>query len=166
MHASSQGLLLIVMLAVLALFYAGRYVKSKPRETPEGVAFGYKPLVLWTRAIALPLYVAFFVYPMWTAHRSVPPWVPLLLFGVIMLALYQLPGTILLTPMGVEQRFWLRKPKNILYGEVMALQALQFGRVTRVLGDNRVSITHTQNHAGAEEFRREMERRTGKRVVA
>ena len=166
MRANSQGLLLIVMLAVLALFYAGRYVKGTPRESSDGLAFGFKPLVVWTRAIALPLYIGFFAYPAWSAHRSLPAWLPLLFFAVVMLALYQLPGTILLTPMGVEQRFWLRKPKSILYGEVMAIQAVQFGRMTRVLGDNRVSITHTQNHAGADEFRAEMGRRTGKRVTA
>lgn len=165
MHANSQGLLFIVMVAVLALFYAGRYVKGRPRETDEGLAFPLKPMVVWTRAIALPLYIGLFVYPSWKAQHGVPGWLLVMFFGVVMLALYQLPGTILLTPMAVEQRFWLRKPKSIPYGEVTAVQAMQFGRMTRVLGANSVLITHTQNHAGAAEFRAELERRTGKRVV-
>ncbi len=166
MHGSSQGVLLVVMLAVLALFYAGRYVKGYPRETPEGLAFPFKSMVIWTRAIALPLYIGFFVYPSWQARRGVPPWLLLLFFAVVMVALYQLPGTIVLTAIGVEQRFWLRKPKVILYGEVMAVQAVQFGRMTRVLGDNRTSITHTQNHVAAAVFRKQIERHTGKRVIA
>lgn len=165
MHANSQGLLFIVMMAVLALFYAGRYVQGKPRERAEGLAFPLKPMVVWTRAVALPLYIGFFVYPSWKAQRGVPPWLLLMFFAVVMLALYQLPGTILLTPMAVEQRFWLRKAKSIAYGEVQAVQAMQFGRMTRVVGGDRVVITHTQNHAGAAEFRAEMERRTGSRVV-
>jgi hypothetical protein len=37
--------------------------------------------------------------------------------------------------------------------------------MTRVLGDNRVSITHTWNHSGSDQFRKELERRTGKRVI-
>ena len=35
--------------------------------------------------------------------------------------------------------------------------------MTRVLGDNRVKITHTSNHCAAVEFQQEIERRTGKR---
>ncbi len=48
----------------------------------------------------------------------------------------------------------------------MAIQAMQSGRMTRVLGDNRVKITHTSNHCAAVEFQQEIERRTGKRVIA
>jgi hypothetical protein len=35
----------------------------------------------------------------------------------------------------------------------------------QVLGDNRVRITHTSNHSASAEFRQEIERRTGKRVI-
>ena len=47
----------------------------------------------------------------------------------------------------------------------MAIHAVQGGRMTQVLGDNRVKITHTSNHSAAEEFRQELERRTGKRLT-
>jgi hypothetical protein len=77
-----------------------------------------------------------------------------------------MPGTIALTPTAVIQRFWFRPSKTIQYNEVMAIQSAQSGRITRVLGDNRVGITHTSNHCAAEEFRKELERRTGKRVIA
>ena len=81
-----------------------------------------------------------------------------------MFGVYQLPGTIVLTPTAVVQRFWLRAQKTIAYGEVMVIQAVQAGRITRVLGDNRVTITHTYNHSAAAEFREEIARRTGKQV--
>jgi hypothetical protein len=42
---------------------------------------------------------------------------------------------------------------------------MQGGRMTSVLGDNRVKITHTSNHSAATEFQQELERRTGKRVI-
>ena len=71
-----------------------------------------------------------------------------------------------LTPMAITQRFWFQPSKTIQYSEVMAIQAMQGGRMTRVLGDNRVKITHTSNHCAAMEFQQEIERRTGKRVVA
>jgi hypothetical protein len=47
----------------------------------------------------------------------------------------------------------------------MSIQMVGAGRMTRVLGDNRVSITHTWNHSGATEFVKELERRTGKRAI-
>jgi hypothetical protein len=76
-----------------------------------------------------------------------------------------MPGTIALTPTAVMQRFWFRPSKQIQYNEVMAVQSAQGGRITRVLGDNRVQISHTSNHSAAAEFQQELERRTGKRVT-
>jgi hypothetical protein len=63
------------------------------------------------------------------------------------------------------QHFWLRKTKAMRYDEVTSAQIIGAGRMTRVLGDNRVSITHTWNHSASDEFRKELERRTGKRVL-
>jgi IS5 family transposase len=76
-----------------------------------------------------------------------------------------MPGTITLTPTAITQNFWFQPSKAIQYNEVMAIQAMQGGRMTRVLGDNRVRITHTSNHCAATEFQQEIARRTGKRVV-
>jgi hypothetical protein len=98
-------------------------------------------------------------------HGSVG--VSLLFFAAaVAFILMQVPGTITLTPTAITQRFWFRQSKIIQYNEVMAIQAAQGGRITRVLGDNRVKITHTLNHSAAKEFRQELERRTGKRVIA
>ena len=91
--------------------------------------------------------------------------IALLLVAVIAIGVMQMPGTITLTPMAVTQRFWLQPSKSIQYNEVMAIQAMQGGRMTRVLGDNRVKITHTSNHCAAEEFQKELERRTGKKLI-
>ena len=165
MQADFKTLQLVTLATLFALLYAGRMVKGSPRETPEGLAFPLKPLVLWGRAIVLPLYFALFAWPMWKAQHHLPAWLPLLIVALLVLILSQMPGTIVLTPTGLVQKFWLRGTKAITYPEVMSVQSVGAGRMTRVLGDNRVSITHTWNHSGAAEFVKELERRTGKRVV-
>jgi hypothetical protein len=151
-------------LAVL-LLYGSRLTKGSVVQTPDGLAFRIKPLFAWARAIALPAYILFFVYMMSMQKQPVPWWMALLFIAAIVVGVMQMPGTITLTPMAITQRFWFQPSKTIQYNEVMTIQAMQGGRMTRVLGDNRVNITHTSNHCAAEEFRQELERRTGKRVV-
>ena len=165
MQLDFKTLQLLTLAVLFALLYAGRMVKGSPRETPEGLAFPLKPIVLWSRAVILPLYFALFAWPLWKSGQHIPLWLPVLLLALAFFVLYQMPGTIVLTPTALLQRFWLRGSKTIQYGEVMSIQLIGAGRMTRVLGDNRVSITHTWNHCAAEQFRRELERRTGKRVI-
>jgi hypothetical protein len=165
MTVDLRTLQLITLAALFAMLYAGRMVKGKPRETSEGLAFPLKPLVVWSRAIVLPLYFGLFAWPAWKDHHNIPAWFVLLILALIGLVLYQMPGTIVLTPTALIQRFWLRGTKTIQYHEVMCIQLIGGGRMTRVLGDNRVSITHTWNHSAPEEFRQALERRTGKRVI-
>jgi hypothetical protein len=90
----------------------------------------------------------------------------LIFVAAIVLAVVQMPGTITLTPSAITQRFWFQPLKTIQYNEVMAIQAAQAGRMTHVLGDNRVKINHTANHSASTEFRQELEHRTGKRLIA
>lgn|SRR4051794_2196963 len=165
MQLDFKTLQLFTLAALFALLYAGRMVKGSPRETTEGLAFPLKPIVVWSRAIILPLYFALFAWPLWKSQQHVPLWLPIFLLALAALVLYQMPGTIVLTPTALVQRFWLRGNKTIQYNEVMSIQLIGAGRMTRVLGDNRVSITHTWNHSAAEQFRKELERRTGKRVI-
>lgn len=165
MRTDFQTLQLATLAALFALLYAGRMVKGSPRETPEGLAFPLKPLVLWGRAVVLPLYFALFAWPMWKATHHLPVWLPLLIVALLALVLSQMPGTIVMTPTGLVQRFWLRATKTIAYPEIMTIQLTGAGRMTRVLGDNRVSITHTWNHCASAEFIKELERRTGKRAI-
>jgi hypothetical protein len=166
MHLDPQTLRAAGLIAVIIFLYAGRMTKGIAKETPEGLVFGMKPLVLWTRKIAFPLYFAIIAYPIFVQHRAIPIWVPLILFAAAVFTAYQLPGTILLTPTAIIQRFWLRADKTIHYHEVMAIQSIQAGRITRVLGDNRVSILHNTAHSDPTRFRAELERRTNKRVSA
>jgi hypothetical protein len=102
---------------------------------------------------------------MWKAAAHPPKFLPVLIVALAALILSQMPGTIVLTPNGLVQRFWLRSSKAIAYSEVMSIQAIGAGRMVRVLGDNRVSITHTWNHSASAEFVAELERRTGKRAL-
>ena len=99
-------------------------------------------------------------------RRLAPGTAALLFVAAIAVGVMQMPGTITLTPVAITQSFWFQPSKAIQYNEVMTIQAMQGGRMTRVLGDNRVTITHTSNHCAAIEFQREIERRTGKRVIA
>lgn len=160
-----KTLQLLTLAVLFALIYAGRLSKGSPKETAEGLAFPLKPLVLWSRALVLPVYFALLVLPLWKTHQHIPFWLPLMFLALLTLVLFQMPGTIVFTPTGLLQRFWLRKDKSMRYDEIMNAQAIGAGRMTRVLGDNRVSITHTWNHSGSAQFRKELELRTGKRVL-
>ncbi|HMF53876.1 MAG TPA: hypothetical protein VK593_05970 [Edaphobacter sp.] len=160
-----KTLQLLTLAALFALIYAGRFVKGRPKETSEGLAFPLKPLVLWSRAIVLPIYFGLLVWPLWKTHQHIPFWFPLMFLALFGLVLFQMPGTIVFTPTALVQHFWLRGDKSMRYDEIMNAQIIGAGRMTRVLGDNRVSITHTWNHSGADQFRKEIEQRTGKRVL-
>jgi hypothetical protein len=167
MHIDPQ-VLRAVAFSVIFLFIVGsRFTTGSARQTPDGVVFGIKPVIAWSRAIFLPAAIVFFLYALMTNHHGPAPWWVILLFvAAIVVIVLQMPGTITLTPTAVTQRFWFRSSKAIQYNEVMAIQAAPGSRTTRVLGDNRVRITHTLNHSAAKEFQQELERRTGKRVVA
>jgi hypothetical protein len=166
MHFDPRTLRAVAIGLVLLLLYGSRLTKGSVVETAEGLAFRIKPLFAWSRAIALPAYILFFLYIMTTQKQHVHWWMALLFLAAIAVGVMQMPGTITLTPMAVTQRYWFQPSKAIQYNEVMAIQAMQGGRMTRVLGDNRVKITHTSNHCAALEFQHEIERRTGKRVIA
>jgi hypothetical protein len=156
----------VQMLALVAVFlavYSGRVVRGSAKETAEGIEFGMKPMVTYARLLALPIYFVALFYPLWTQHK-LPVWVPVLIVALAALILFQMPGTIVLTPDAVIQKFWLRGTKRIQYNEVMAMQASGGGRMTRVLGDNRVNITHTWNHADTDRFREEITKRTGRKL--
>ena len=165
MHTDLRNLQIAAMVIVFALLFAARLVKGHPRQTPEGLAFPLKPLVIFSRAVALPLYFLLFAYPLWISRQSIPVWLLVLLLVALLFGLYQYPGTIVLTPAAVVQRFWFRAQKTITYPEIMTVTAARGGAVTTVLGDNRVTITHTFNHAGSAEFRAELARLSGKSLV-
>ena len=152
------------MVAVFVLLYAARATKGTARATAAGLAFPLKPLVVFSRAIALPLYFFLFAYPLWISRQSIPPWLLILLLVVTLFALFQLPGTIVLTRTAVVQRFWLRASKSIPYPEILGVAASPTGAVTRILGSNRTAITHTFNHSASAQFREELGRRTGKKI--
>jgi hypothetical protein len=142
---------------VFLMLYGGRLSKGSVKETAEGPAFTIKPLFAVARAIVLPAYLLFFVYLLMSHKQPVPWWMALLFVAALVLGVSQMPGTIVLTPTAITQRFWFRP--------LMSLHAVQGGRMIQVLGDNRVRITHTSNHSASAEFRQEIERRTGKRVI-
>ncbi len=165
MHLDPRTLRAVAIGLVLLLLYGSRLTKGSVVQTAEGLAFRIKPLFAWSRAIALPAYILFFLYIMTMQKQPIPWWMALLFVAAIAVGVMQMPGTITLTPMAITQSFWFQPSKTIQYNEVMAIQAMQGGRMTRILGDNRVKITHTSNHCAAKEFQQELERRAGKRVI-
>jgi len=165
MHLDPRILRALAVGAAVLFLFGSRLSKGSVVQTPEGLAFRIKPLFAWVRAIALPAYILFFVHFMVVQKRPITWWMGLLFIAAIAFGVMQIPGTITLNPTGVTQRFWFQPSKAIQYNEIMAIQSMQGGRMTRVLGDNRVKIIHTSNHSAAEEFRQELEHRTGKRVT-
>jgi hypothetical protein len=159
-----QTLRIGIVLLLAVLLYGSRMTKGTAKTTPEGLSFGMKLFVVVTRLIALAVYVGFYFYTVRTAQHPLPIWVPSLFVVIVLFAALQLPGTIVLGPESLTQKFWLRAAKTIRYDEVMAITSLTAGRAIRVVGDNRVVITHTNNYAAAEEFKAEMTRRTGKPI--
>ncbi len=149
------------MVAVFALLILTRASKGRARQTPTGLAFPLKPLVIFARAIALPLYFLLFAYPLWISRQSIPAWLLLLLLVATVLGLFQLPGTIRLTPAAVTQTFWLRASKSIPYPEIVGIAAAPNSPVTRILGANRTTIVHTFNHSASATFRTEFARLSG-----
>jgi hypothetical protein len=166
MHFDPSILRSVALGIILLVVFGSRFTTGSSSQTADGLVFGIKPIILWARVIILPVLIFFVVYALTTNRQAAPWWVFLLFFAAIVFIIVQMPGTITLTPTAITQRYWFQPSKTIQYNEVMAIQAAQAGRMTRVLGDNRVRITHTQNHSAADEFRQELERRTGKRLIA
>ena len=154
------------LILAVVLVYAARMSKGTAKETPEGLVFGMKPAIILARLLLVPIYLGLILYPILTHQHNIPIAMPILLALVLVFVLYFLPGTIVLTSSAVVQHFWFRSDKTIQYPEVMAFQAAQLGRQTRVLGDNRTTITHTINHSDSIRFRTELEQRTNKTLTA
>ena len=157
MHIDPQLLRTIAFCVLFLAIFGSRFTTGSARQTPEGLVFGIKPVIAWTRAIFLPAFVLFFLYAAIIDHLDLGAWwVALFFIAAVVVIVMQMPGTITLTPTAVAQRFWFRPSKVIQYNEVMAIQAAPGSRSTHVLGDNRVKIIHTLNHSAAKEFQQEL----------
>ena len=163
-HLDAQTVRTIFIVFVILFIFATRMTKGTAKETPEGLTFGMKPAVILVRLLILPLYLGVFLYPFLTHQRNMPIWVPIFLALILAVFLFRMPGTIVLTQSAVVQHSWLRADKTIQYPEVMAFEAAPAGR-TRVLGDNRTTITHTPDHADSIRFRTELAQRTNKTLT-
>ncbi len=166
MHLDAGTVRIIAVVVVFALLYGSRLSKGTAKQTPEGLVFAMKPFVIVARVATLLLYLGFFGHAILSQAHAIPVWFPLVFLVAVAFILLQLPGTIVLGAEAVTQRFWLLKSKRIGYAEVMSIQAFSAGRAIRVVGDNRVVITHTNNHSASEVFRAEIERRTEKRSAS
>ncbi len=157
MHPTLHTLQLGSILVVGVLLFLTRLSKGRARPSPQGLAFPLKPLVVFARAVALPLYFLLFAYPLWISRQSIPVWLLVLLLLATLFGLFQLPGTILLTPSAITQTFWLRRSKSIPYTDVLGVAASPGSPNTRILGANHTTITHTFNHSDSQRLRTELE---------
>ena len=148
------------VLVVIVLLYGSRLTKGSSRQSAEGLVFGMKPFVVFSRLLAVAVYIGYFAYSMRTSHFALPVWFPVVILVAIVFSLLQLPGTIVLGPDALSQRFWLLGTKTIRYRDVSVIQALNAGQAIRVVGEGR-AITHTNNQSASAEFLAETERRTG-----
>src|ERR1700733_9077554 len=149
MHFDPVIVRAVALGVIFLMVFGSRFTTGSARETPDGLVFGIKPVIAWTRIVILPLLILFVVSVLTTNKHAAPWWIFLLFFAAIVFIIVQMPGTITLTPSAITQRFWFQPSKTIQYSEVMAIQAAQAGRMTHVLGDNRIKINHTQNHSAA-----------------
>ena len=162
-----QYLLAGYMILSVVLVLGSGFTKGQTKQTEDGVEFILKPMFRMFMVI-MPLYL---LSAWWALHRQYPMpwWLPVLFIGVNCFVLARQRGTITLTPTAVTQRFWLLplSPKRIAYEDVMMIQSKmkRGGRFTQVRGNTRVNIVHSPGHSAADEFRAEMEKRTGKRVA-
>ena len=155
------------MIVGAALVLGWGLTKGRSRQTAAGVEFRLKPTCRMFM-VFVPTYLSF---AWWVLHRQgyPMPWqLPAFFIGVPCLVLIGQRGTITLTPTAVTQRFWLLPlpPKQIAYEDVTMIQSRTHrGTFTQVRGNTRVKIVHSPGHSAEGEFRAEMEKRTGKRVV-
>jgi hypothetical protein len=155
----------VFIFLALAIIFGSRFITGKPKAVADGLAFPIKPLLFWARLLLIPAYI-FGIWTMThTEGRTLPWWAGALFLALIVSIVIRLPGTITLTPTAIRQTFWLLPSKQIAYPDVMALQSYAGARMLRVMGNNRTTITHTQNHSAPEQFRTEIESHTGKRTV-
>src|SRR5262245_45507292 len=132
MHIDPQTLRFVALAFLILLIYSSRGTKGSVKQTPEGPSFGIKPLFAVSRILLLAAYVGFIAVIAVTHATNVPWWVVALLVVIVAAVVVRMPGTIVLTPQAVVQRFWFFKEKQIPYNEVMAVQIAQAGRGTRV----------------------------------
>src|SRR5882724_5984357 len=161
---SPQDLRIGFITVVVALVLGSRFTKGRATQTADGVVFRLK-LVTRISMVLVPAYILLTWWALRTQGHPQPWWATVLFIVAIVFILIRMPGTITLTPTAVTQRFWLLPSKQIAYEDVMAIQSVRGGSITRVMGNTRVNIVHTQGHSAADEFRAEMEKRTGKQVV-
>jgi len=164
-----QHLVIGLITVVIVLDLCSGFAKGRAKHTADGVEFRLKPMFRMFM-VFVPTYLSF---AWWVLHRQgyPMPWqLPAFFIGVSCLVLIGQRGTITLTPTAVTQRFWLSPlpPKQIAYEDVTTIRSRtnnRGGRFTQVRGNARVKIVHSQGHSAEDEFRTEMEKRTGKRVV-
>jgi len=164
-----QHLVIGLITVVIVLDLCSQFTKGRAKQTADGVEFRLKPLV----RISIVFVPSYLLWTWWVLHsQGYPlPWWFTVPIAVITIAstLIRSPGMIRLTPTAAMQRSWLLPSKQIAYEDVMTIRSemTRNGSATLVRGSTRVNIVHWHGrHSAADEFRAEMEKRTGKRVVS
>ena len=165
MHITPEILRLALLIIFVVVVLASRFIKGSPLQTPDGLTFPIKPALNWISVLIIIIYVTFFMASYHNSDHSKAMFIAAILLAIIALRLSRMPGTITLGQLSITQNFWFIPSKEIPYADVMAIQSIQGGRMTRVMGNNRVTITHTANHCAAAEFQAAIAERTGKLIT-
>ena len=166
MHITPEILRLALLITFVVVVLASRFIKGSSQQTPDGLVFPIKPALNWISFLIIVVYVTFFMAAYKNSDHHKALFIAAILLAIIALRLIRMPGTITLGQLAITQKFWLIPSKEIPYADVMTIQSIQRGRMTRVMGSNRVNITHTANHCAAAEFQAAIAERTGKRITA
>ena len=78
MHLDPATLRAIAFGVVLLIVFGSRFTTGSSRQTAEGLVFGIKPLIAWTRIIILPALIALVIYFWIVGKQPIAWWVPVL----------------------------------------------------------------------------------------
>lgn len=106
-----------------------------------------------------------FIGPVWSAVRElqhVHPgplaiWTACAVGFGALAQLFGSPGTIVITPDGLEQAYWIRGEKRLRWSEVVKINASNWSNAVTILGPDGTRIVYTTRLADRPRFLRELE---------
>lgn len=145
---------------IALLLYASfsrSYRKRTTSFTDDTVAFPVENIVVWLCLICIPIFlywammelanIDFLSHYLALLTNLMKPAV----FACLGLGLlFSLPGTLVVTPEGIEKRFWLRSNKKVLWGEITTITVSE-NRV-EIADANRKKISHESFNLDRERF--------------
>ncbi|WP_348270122.1 hypothetical protein P8936_07730 [Edaphobacter paludis] len=152
------------MALLLYVSFSRSYQKSTTSFTDDTVAFPIETIAVWLCLLCIPIFLYWAMMASakldFSSHYLdtvskimeviIPAW-----FGLGLL--FSLPGTLVVTPEGIEKRFWLRSNREVLWGKITSIIVGE-DRV-EIAGANGKKIAHERFNLDRERFLFELKRR-------